>query len=89
MIPSRSYLVQQKQIGVNPFDVSNNDVTPEEVCEPVVNVLGPGETRQQLEIMQEENQLRETTNTYKTNVEGNFGIPNIIGRMESDVESVK
>ena len=80
---------EQKQIGVNPFDVSNNDVTPEEVCEPVVNVLGPGETRQQLEIMQEENQLRETTNTYKTNVEGNFGIPNIIGRMESDVESVK
>ena len=52
-------------------------------------MLGPGETRQQLEIMQEENQLRETTNTYKTNVEGNFGIPNIIGRMESDVESVK
>lgn len=80
---------EQKQMVDNPLDVANNDITPEEVCDTSVSAVGYGETKHQLEIIQEENQLKETMNMYRTNTEGNSGIPEIIIRMESDVESIK
>lgn len=77
-------------VSVNPFDVSSDDVTPEEVVnEPPVNVMSAGETRQHLEILQEENQLREAMRVYETNSEGNHVIAELINRMESDAESIK